>query len=206
VPAANDCAFSRYGFAPGARGGARSLQSMHAVRPEVPRHRGAQEEEIMAIVGRLQKLLAERGLKHTVLPHRDAFTAWQVAQTVHVAGRLFAKVVVVHESTDGYFMTVVPANQHVDLGTLAYMSGRPIDRLATESELAILFPDCEVGAMPPFGTLYGMDMYVDEEFLGHDEIYFQAGNHHEVVLMKFEDFRRAAGPFSGVYMLRREAV
>lgn len=158
----------------------------------------------MAIVGRLQKLLSERKVDWEVMPHREAFTAQKVAQTSHVAGRLLAKVVVVHESTGAFIMTVVPATEHVDLGTLIYMTGRSLDRLATEHELSWLFPDCEVGAMPPFGRLYDMEMYVDSEFHDHEGIYFQAGNHHEVVRMKFDDFRKAAGPFSGEYTLHRE--
>ncbi len=158
----------------------------------------------MAIVGRLQKLLKERKVGWEVMPHREAFTAQKVAQTTHVAGSLLAKVVVVHESTGAFIMTVVPATEHVDLGTLIYMTGRSLDRLATEHELSWLFPDCEVGAMPPFGRLYDMEMYVDSEFHEHADIYFQAGNHHEVVRMKFDDFRKTAGPFSGEYTLHRE--
>jgi Ala-tRNA(Pro) deacylase len=141
---------------------------------------------------------------YEILPHREAFTARQVAQSTHVAGRLLAKVVVVHESTGVFLMAVVPADEHVDLGTLTYMTGWPLDRLATEHELKSLFPDCEVGAMPPFGRLYDMPMYVDTRFHDHDEIYFQAGNHHEVVRMSFDDFRKAAGPFSGEYLLHSE--
>lgn len=158
----------------------------------------------MAIVRRLEKLFTERRVKWQVLPHREAFTAPQVAQTSHVPGRLLAKVVVVHEATGTFLMAVVPATDHVDLGTLIYMTGRSIDRLATEHEMSWLFPDCEVGAMPPFGRLYDMEMYVDSVFHDHDDIWFQAGNHHEVVRMSFGDFRKAAGPFSGEYTLHRE--
>jgi len=158
----------------------------------------------MALVGRLEKLLKERKVEWEVRPHREAFTAPHIAQTAHVPGRLLAKVVVVHEATGTYIMAVVPATEHVDLGTLIYMTGRSLDRLATEHELGWLFPDCEVGTMPPFGRLYDMEMYVDSAFHDHEEIWFQAGNHHELVRMRFEEFKKAAGPFSGEYTLHRE--
>lgn len=158
----------------------------------------------MALIGRLEKLLRERKVNWEVRPHPEAFTAPRVAETTHVPGRKVAKVVVLHESTGAFIMAVVPATDHVDLGTLNYMTGRPLDRLATEHELGWLFPDCEVGTMPPFGLLYDMEMYVDSVFHDLDEIWFQAGNHHELVRMSYEDFKKAAGPFSGEYTLHRE--
>lgn len=158
----------------------------------------------MSINERLRKELERREVPFEVLPHREAFTAQEVAQTSHVPGRLLAKAVVVRESEGGYYMVVVAAPQHVDLAAIHRYTGRPKGRLASEEEIARLFPDCELGAMPPIGRLYGLSTYVDEEFRRHADIYFQAGNHHEVVKMRFADFEKVAGSFTGEFSMHRE--
>jgi len=158
----------------------------------------------MALYERLRKLLDEKRVPYELMSHREAFTAQEVAQASHVAGRLLAKAIVVRESESRFYMAVVSAPQHVDLTNMHRMTGRPKGRLATEDELRRLFPDCEIGAMPPIGKLYGMPLYVDEEFRSHDDIYFQAGNHHEVVRMRFDDFEKIAGPFTGEFAVHRE--
>jgi Ala-tRNA(Pro) deacylase len=158
----------------------------------------------MALIPCLQTLLDKNKVPYEVLPHREAFTAQRVAQATHVAGRLLAKAVVVRESDDAYYMAVVTAAQHVDLELVHHVSGHPRGTLATESELLMLFPDCEVGAMPPIGKLWNMPTYIDVVFRGHEDIYFQAGNHHEVVKMNWYDFEKIAGPFAGEFLLHRE--
>jgi Ala-tRNA(Pro) deacylase len=92
-------------------------------------------------------------------------------------------------------MVVVPAQFHVDDAILHRVTGRSGIRLENESELQRLFPDCELGAMPPFGKLYGLPMYVDACFEREEDIWFQAGNHHELVRMRYEDYERIAQPF-----------
>ena len=158
----------------------------------------------MALNERLRKLLEKNGVPYEVSLHREVFTAPEVAWASHVSGRLLAKPVIVRESEGRWFMAVVSAYQHLDLATIHRVTGRPKGRLATEDELRRLFPDCEMGAMPPFGPLYGMSMYIDEEFRLNQDIWFQAGNHHEVVRMKFADYERVAGPFVADFSLHRE--
>ena len=160
----------------------------------------------MAPIDRLKKLLDQSQVRYEVLPHREAFTAQEVAQASHVAGRLFAKPVVVREATNHFYMAVVSAPQHADLKNIHRMTGRPEGCLATEDELRRLFPDCELGAMPPIGRLYDLPMYVDEEFRNHESIFFQAGNHHEVVRMRFADYEKIAGPFTGEFTVHRETT
>ena len=157
----------------------------------------------MSVNERLRKELEGRKVAHDVLVHREVFTAQEVAQTSHVPGGLLAKPVVIRETEGLYYMVVVSAPQHADLAAIHRHTGRPKGRLASEEEMARLFPDCELGAMPPIGRLYDMATYLDEEFRRHEDIYFQAGNHHEVVKMKFADFEKVAGPFAGEFSVHR---
>lgn len=157
----------------------------------------------MAINERLRREIQRLGIRYQLLQHHEAFTSQQVAQSTHVAGRLLAKPVILRGEDGVYAMAIVSAGEHVDLAAIPHR-GSERARLADEIELAKLFPDCEVGAMPPVGRLYGLPTYLDEEFRRHAEIYFQAGNHHEVVHMKFADFVRLAGPFTAEFTLHRE--
>jgi Ala-tRNA(Pro) deacylase len=157
----------------------------------------------MAINERLSELIRQRGGVAELLPHREVFTAQEVAHTSRVSGRNLAKVVVLRDRAGTYLMAVLPANEHVDVGELGVFTGRDGLVLASEEELRRLFPDCELGAMPPFGHLYGLTMYVDPCLAQHD-ICFQAGNHHEIVRMSYETFARLAKPFMGSACLHRE--
>ena len=158
----------------------------------------------MSINSRLRELIERLELPCEVLAHREAFTARQVAETTHVSGRLLAKPVILREEGGQYLMAVVSAGEQVDLSAIHHEVGRPRARLADEIELAKLFPDCEVGAMPPVGRIYGLPTYLDVEFRRCADIYFQAGNHHEVVRMKFADFEKLIGPLAGEFTLHRE--
>jgi Ala-tRNA(Pro) deacylase len=149
----------------------------------------------MAINERLQRLLDHTRSSYAVLPHSEAFTSQEVAQSARVRGRQFAKVVVVRDAAGKDFMVVLPASEHVDLQILHRETGRTGFRLEDEQELSLIFPDCELGAMPPFGALYGLPMYLDPCLLKADDVFFQAGNHHEVVLMKRREYQQIAGPF-----------
>lgn len=155
----------------------------------------------MPCIERVRQLLVRRGVRYDLIPHREAYTSQEVAQTAHVPGRRVAKVVVLKEAKGSYIMTVLPASEHLDLAVFHHMTGRQAIRMATEEELKQLFPDCELGAMPPFGSLYGMPTYVDACFWDEEDFYFQAGNHHEVVRIKFSDYEAQAGPFAGGYHL-----
>jgi Ala-tRNA(Pro) deacylase len=149
----------------------------------------------MGVNPRLRKLLDETRSSYALRPHHEAFTAQEVAQSVHVPGRRLAKVVVVRGRRGDDLMVVLPASEQFDPLTLEHVAGRPHLRLEDERELLRLFPDCELGAMPPFGRLYGMPMMVDPCLLQGEDIWFQAGNHREVALMRTRDHVRVARPF-----------
>jgi Ala-tRNA(Pro) deacylase len=112
---------------------------------------------------------------------------------MHVSGKEIAKVVIV--KIDGQFaMAVVPAPHKIDLERLREASGAKRVELASEKEFQNLFPDCEVGAMPPFGNLYGLPLYVARPLAEDEEIVFNAGSHTEAIRMRYADFARLANP------------
>jgi Ala-tRNA(Pro) deacylase len=114
------------------------------------------------------------------------------AQQAHVPGNRLAKAVVL-KGDGNYSMVIVPSVEHVDLAVLREQLGTGLE-LATESELGELFPDCDVGAVPPIGPAWGMDTYLDECFLGNDEeIYFEAGDHEDLVRVSGEQFQKLLG-------------
>lgn len=158
----------------------------------------------MAINDRLQRLFDQMRASYAVLPHPDAYTAQKVAASVRVKGGQLAKVVVVRDRAGKDFMVVLPASRSIEPGALHRTTGRAGFVLEDERELERMFPDCEVGAMPPFGALYGMKMYVDPCLLRGGNIFFQAGNHHEVVLMRCEEYETVACPFDAVLCLHGE--
>jgi Ala-tRNA(Pro) deacylase len=155
----------------------------------------------MAINERLKRFLDQQKVEYETLPHREVFTAQEVAATSHVPGRQLAKVVVVRENGVGYLMLVLPAACRVDLTALRAVTGKRKLSLAPEGEFARLFPDCDAGAMPPFGALYDMPVYVDACFPSARDIFFQAGNHHEVVRLSYGDYERLVGPTVGEFCL-----
>jgi len=143
---------------------------------------------------RARRLLETSGASYEILPHREAFTAQGVASVSHVSGWQLAKVLVVRAPGGEPVMVVLPASCRVDFAALARALDKPSVALVPETELAEMFPDCETGAMPPFGPLYGMPVYVDAGFSASGEFAFQAGNHHEIVRMGYAEFERLARP------------
>ena len=147
----------------------------------------------MPILTRLKEFLDRNGVAYEVRSHRPAYTAQEVAAEEHIPGREVAKVVMVRDGA-GYLMAVLPAPYHLSFPRLEEAaSGRPL-RLAKEEEFAQLFPQCEPGAMPPFGNLYGIPVWVDETLTRDDEIAFNAGNHEQTVHMRYRDFARLVQP------------
>ena len=147
----------------------------------------------MAMVKRLQEFLDSRGVKYEVTPHREAFTSQEIAAASHVSGKAMAKVVMVKRGP-GMVMAVLPAACKVGVDRLEKIFGTPGVTIAREHEFANLFPDCDTGAMPAFGNLYGLEVYVDEELANCPKIVFQAGNHQELVTMEYADFARLVQP------------
>jgi len=153
----------------------------------------------MALIDRLKHFLAEQRIEYDVLPHREVFTSQEVAATSHVTGRQLAKVILVRVDGQGHLMVVLPASCRLDLTALRAVTGQRKLGLAPEDEIARVFPDCEVGAMPPFGHLYNLPVYADVCFPREKEFFFQAGNHHEVVRISYEQFQRLAKPVVGEF-------
>ena len=150
---------------------------------------------------RLQEYLAANGVNFESEHHRVAYTAQDVAAAEHVPGRQVAKVVVA--MTDGgAVMLALPATKRVDLEKARRELGADEVRLAKEEEFAALFPDCEVGAMPPFGNLYGLPVYVDRALARVPEIVFQAGTHTETMRIRYADYERLVQPRVGDFALR----
>ncbi|MGE5647972.1 MAG: aminoacyl-tRNA deacylase [Acidobacteriota bacterium] len=147
----------------------------------------------MPILPQLQEFLDQNQIRYTHTVHPLAYTAKEVASAERVPAREVAKTVV-FLSENGYGMAVLPADSVVDLEQLRQDLGLSRLRLATEAELAELFPSCELGAMPPFGNLFSLPVYVDARLAGEDMIAFNAGTHRDVIHMHFRDFNALVNP------------
>lgn len=147
----------------------------------------------MSISRTLNAYLDHERVHYDVLPHPEAFRALAIAQTLHTPGKKMAKVVIV-KVQERFAMTVLPASWNVDLHRLRTVFATHRVRLATEDEITGLFPDCELGAMPPFGNLYGLPVYVDQSLTEDEEIVFQAGTHSDAIRMRYWDFASLAFP------------
>ena len=147
----------------------------------------------MPILAKLQEFLDRSGVAYTHTVHPLAYTAREVASAEHVPPHEVAKVVVVIAGGE-YKMLVVPASKVVDFQEVRDALGCSTARLATETELGRLFPDCELGAMPPFGNLYNLKVLMDSNLLADERLVFNAGTHRDVVHLRQEDFRRLVRP------------
>jgi len=142
---------------------------------------------------KVRAFLDSRGVKYVTIRHSPAFTSAEVAASAHVAGRDFAKTVMVW--IGGHLaMVVLPASRRIVLHDLRELLESPEARLATEAEFRDDFPDCELGAMPPFGNLYGLPVYVAASLAMEQEIAFNAGSHTEIIKMAYADFEDLVKP------------
>ena len=144
-------------------------------------------------VKKLKEFLDENDVKYVSIQHSKAYTAQEVAASAHVPGKAMAKVVIV-EMDGEMAMAVLPANRKIVLQDLREITGSDQVKFASEDKFKDRFPDCEIGAMPPFGNLYGMDVYVAESLAENDEIAFNAGSHEEIIKLPFRDFDRLVQP------------
>jgi Ala-tRNA(Pro) deacylase len=151
----------------------------------------------MQTSNRVMKILDDFHVPYRTVTHREAFTARDVARESHVEPAEMAKVVVARDPGGHAMMAVLPAQERLDLPALETATGALPLRLATEAELKELFPDCEPGAMPPFGGAYGMPTYVDGCLRGVREIHFQPGTHDQTVTLPFSEYERLAAPITG---------
>lgn len=142
---------------------------------------------------KLKNFLDSHKIKYATLSHTPAYTAGEIAAEAHISGKELAKTVMV--KIDGKLaMAVLPANQTVDFELLKKAAGAKQVELAKEWEFRDQFPDCEVGAMPPFGNLYDMDVYVEEALSWDEVIGFNAGTHAEIVKLAYKDFEKLVHP------------
>lgn len=144
-------------------------------------------------VQKLRDLLDAEGVKYVLISHSRAFTAQEIAASAHVPGKEMAKTVVIKINNE-MALAVLPASLRVNLELLKEVTGARDIELATEDEFKNTFPDCEVGAMPPFGNLYRMKTYVADTLAEDESIVFNAGTHTELMRLSFEDFKKLAQP------------
>jgi Ala-tRNA(Pro) deacylase len=146
----------------------------------------------------IHEFLREAHVPYSVVPHRPAFTAQEEAAATHVPGRDWAKVVICF--VDGEpIEAVLPATLTVSLHRLLELAGGSEIRLALEEELHRLFPECEPGAMPPFGPLYSQPVFADVALASEPEIVFNAGTHTDAIAMRWADFARSVRPIVGKF-------
>ncbi len=143
---------------------------------------------------KLAEYLESQGVQYTVIEHHaPVYTAQEIAASTHIPGKQLAKTVMV-KVDGGLAMAVIPASQRVNLNRLKVLVGAGKVELASEQEFRNKFPDCQVGAMPPFGNLYGIPVYAAQDLAEEIEIAFCAGSHTELVRISFSDFKRLAEP------------
>ena len=147
----------------------------------------------MAILKRLKEMLDEAKITYEVYNHALAYTAQEIAVKQHVSGNELAKVVML-EADDQLVMAVIRGNDKIDLHTVEDSLGAHRARLATEAEFIARFPECEIGAMPPFGNLFGVKVFVDPALEKDEYIFFNAGNHVQTVRLKYKDFAQLVQP------------
>ena len=149
----------------------------------------------------LKSLLDQKGIKYISINHSPAYTARETAASTFVPRREFAKTIIV--DLDGVkVMVVVPASRHVDTHALAKVASGKEARLATEDEFKSLFPDCEIGAMPPFGSLYDMKVFVDPMITEVDDLCFNAGSHEQIIRMDCSDYLDIEKPVIGTIAIK----
>ena len=158
----------------------------------------------MAIMQSLQRLLDDNRVHYEVHRHPTSFTAKETAAADHVPPSEMAKVVVL-KSGDRFLLAVLPATHTLDVDLIRETAGDARLRLASEREFADAFADCEPGAIPPFGQLFGMPMWVDDSLGREREMVFNAGNHRETVHLAYADFVRLAKPEFGEFSRRGDA-
>ena len=142
----------------------------------------------MALATSLEQYLISNGIRYDVIVHRPTLHSNATANAAHVPAARLAKSVVLRDD-QGYLIAVMPANHRLRLGSLHMQLGRSLG-LATEAELRPLFNDCAVGAVPPLGPAYGVDVIVDDTLTDQPEIYFEGGDHQELIKVAGKDFQR----------------
>ena len=142
----------------------------------------------MAIAMTLQQYLDNNGIRYDVMPHDYTRSSMNTAQSARVPGDQLAKSIIL-EDERGYLMAVLPATHHIEIGRLSHQLNRKLG-LVTEGEIGKLFSDCDLGAIPPVGEACGMEMIMEDSLSGCEDVYFEAGDHTDIVHVRGEDFKR----------------
>jgi Ala-tRNA(Pro) deacylase len=150
---------------------------------------------------RLTDFLDKNKVKYVKISHSLAYSAQEIAASAHISGKEIAKTVIV-KLDDTMAMAVLPASRRIDLDRLRSATGAKQVAIATEDEFRTRFPECEVGAMPPFGNLYDIAVYADDSLSADEEIAFNAGTHTELVRMRYADFKKLVAPKIGSFATR----
>lgn len=142
---------------------------------------------------KLKSFLDSNNVKYVSVTHSPSYTAQEIAASAHVSGKNMAKTVII--KLDGKMaMVIEPAHTRVDFESVKSFANAKDVELASESEFRDRFPECELGAMPPFGNLYNMDVYVGDELAAQKDILFNAGTHSELIKMDYQDFAQLVKP------------
>jgi len=153
---------------------------------------------------KLKEFLDGKNVKYSILTHSTAYTAQEIASLAHIRGQELAKTVIV--KMDGQMvMAVLPASRQANPPLLKASARANTASLPTEEEFRDLFPGCETGAMPPFGNLYGMPVFVDESLSKDKQIAFNAGTHRELIQMSYEDFNKLVQPKMAAFAAKAAA-
>ena len=159
----------------------------------------------MPVVKELKELLDKQNIKYVTISHSLAYTAQETAEVAHVSGKEIAKTVIV--KIDGLFaMAVLPGSCQIDVSALKSATRAQTVELAREPEFSGRFTGCETGAMPPFGNLYGMSVFVDESLTKDKEIAFNAGTHNELIRLSYADFETLVKPTVLSFASRRPGI
>jgi Ala-tRNA(Pro) deacylase len=141
----------------------------------------------------IKKFLDDHHIHYKTIPHTPAYTAQEIASLAHISGRELAKTVMV--KIDGKLaMVIEPANSKVNLRAFKELIGASNVELASEYDFSNKFPECETGAMPPFGNLYDMDVFIEDDLTRDKTIAFNAGSHSELIQMSYKDFAKLVKP------------
>ena len=142
----------------------------------------------MAIAGTVKKYLEEKGVDYQVVDHPHTTSSLRTAESAHISGHRIAKGVVVKDGK-GYLLAVLPASRNLDLRLLEDQIGRRME-LAAEEELRTLFPDCQLGAVPALGPAYGLETIIEEGLLSEPDIYFEGGDHEQLIHINESQFEK----------------
>jgi len=145
----------------------------------------------MSVSATLREFLARRNADYEIIEHPRTGSAMRTAEVARVPGEQMVKGVIV-EDEQGYLMAVLPATHRLDVGKLSHLLGRRLG-LATEPELGSVFADCELGSVPPVGGAFGIDSVMDQTVAAQKDVYFESGDHGEVIHMGGDAYRRLLG-------------